>query len=197
MGMRLHELHAAIVHAPLGLVPAAAVAEALAASNPCDRSLARVGRMLLTAAAGSAVFAGVSGLSASQEVRARSHHAKDMMLVHGMINATVTGTLLGLTALRVRRPPSWASAATAALAGLAAAYSGYIGAEMVYGHGVGIKAMPGDADAGVEDSPSLVSAGSPGRFLRDAAKGTAWVFTGAARVASRRRHLDTEALTGA
>ena len=106
MAMRVHEVHAAAAHAPLVILPAAALVD-LAASLSDDRRQARLGRRLWWLGVGAATATGVAGLAASQEIKAEDERIADMMWLHGAANF---GILLGATAIALvrtfRRPAS-------------------------------------------------------------------------------------------
>jgi hypothetical protein len=65
----------------------------------------------------------------------------------------------------------------------AAVYTAWLGGELVYAHGAGVKRM------GAGDSPRLFSAQGPGRLLADAGRGLAWLMTRAGRLAARSEPL--------
>jgi uncharacterized membrane protein len=175
MAMRLHELHAATIHAPLVVIPTAAAVD-LAAAITGNRSYARLGRTLWWVGAGSGLFAGLAGMAASQQVRADDQRTRDMIWLHGIGNFALVLGALGISLWRSARAPTVTQASIGLGASAASLYTAYLGGEMVYGHGVGVKAMPGYTGSGVEDSPPLLSARTPGKFLRDAIAGLVWLF---------------------
>ena len=175
MAMRLHELHAATIHAPLALLPTAAAVD-LAAAISGNRAQARLGRTLWWVGLGSSLFAGLAGLAASQEIRADDQRTNDMIWLHGMGNFALLLGALGIASWRAGHRPSVALATAGLAASAASLYTAYLGGEMVYGRGVGVTAMPGYASVGVEDSPPLLSSRAPGKFLRDAVAGLRWLF---------------------
>ena len=179
MPMHVHEVHAAAVHAPLVLLPAAAAVD-LAAALTGDRRQAALGRRLWWLEVGAAAFAGVAGLAASQEIKADDPDTQDMLWLHGVGN--VAGLLggVGLAVWRSLRGPSVGQALLGLAAGAASFFTAYLGGELVYGHGVGVRAQPALAANGVRRSPRLLSAAAPRAFLRDAAAGVAWLFRRAA-----------------
>lgn len=186
MGMRLHELHASTIHAPLALLPAAATFDLLAALKN-DRSLGRTGLRLWWAGVGGALVAELSGLAASQEVRAYEKKHRDAMLIHGWGNTLVGLGALGLALWRRTRPPTIASAIIGLTACTAALFTAYLGGEMVYSGGLGVKPA-----GGVLDSPDVLSVKAPGRFVKDAGKGLGWAVREGAR--ALRRGPPSEAL---
>src|SRR5262245_26109868 len=89
MKVRLHEMHAALVHAPLALLPVAVILE-VAALVSGNRTTAHIGTMLWQATAASAVLAGLTGLAASQQVKAEDRTSNDMVWVHAAGNVVFT-----------------------------------------------------------------------------------------------------------
>lgn len=173
--MLLHELHPSVVHAPLALLPTAAVAD-LVAVLTWDRGWARSGRQLWAAGALSALFAGTAGLAASQEVRAEQPRARDMVFLHGLGNALVTTTAVGMALWRRGHRPTLLSAGLGLAACTFALYTAALGGKMVYELGVGINPMPADAANGTARGPLLLSREAPAALLRDAFKGLRWVL---------------------
>ncbi|WP_426750271.1 DUF2231 domain-containing protein [Myxococcus sp. Y35] len=173
--MLLHELHPSVVHLPLALLPTAAVADLIVVTTG-DRAWEKVGRRLWVAGAASAVFAGVAGLAASQEVRMDSPRARGMTVLHGMGNALITLGALGLMAWRLARTPT---PVTTALGLGACAFSlctAALGGKMVYEQGVGINTMPEDAPQGTLKGPPLLSPEAPVALVKDAGRGAAWLL---------------------
>lgn len=192
MGMHVHELHAAMVHSPLVLLPAAAAVD-LTASITGDRRQAALGRRLWWLTVGAGTLAGVAGFASSQEVRTEDSKAEDMMWLHGIANTAILLGGVGIALWRSTHRPS----KTQAVLGLGAAalsfYTAYLGGEMVYGNGVGVRAMPRIAPRGVRNSPPVLSREAPGTFLRDAALGVSWLVRRAAQAFSGRRPVDRRA----
>lgn len=174
MGMHLHELHAASIHAPLMTLPAAALVDAAAAISG-DRRQAAFGRKLWWLGVGAGAVAGIAGLAASQEIKAEDARTEDMMWLHGAANVAVLLGATGLALWRTFRRPSLGAAAVGLGACGVAVYTAYLGGEMVYARGVGVRTMPWIAPTGVRQSPPLFSARAPAAFLRDAGKGLAWL----------------------
>jgi uncharacterized membrane protein len=174
MGMRVHEMHAASVHAPLVILPAAALVD-LAAALSGDRRQAALGRKLWWLGVGAGALAGVAGLAASQEIKAEEARSEDMMWLHGAANFAILLGATGLALWRTFRRPSAASAAVGLGACGVATYTAYLGGEMVYGRGVGVRTMPWIAPTGVRHSPPVLSVSAPAAFVRDAVAGFAWL----------------------
>jgi uncharacterized membrane protein len=186
MAMRVHELHAATVHAPLVVLPAAALVD-LAAALSGDRRQAALGRKLWWLGVGAGAVAGVAGMAASQEIKAEDARNEDMMWLHGAANFAILLGATGIALWRSFRRPSIASSAIGLGACGVAVYTAYLGGEMVYGHGVGVRSMPWIAPTGVRESPSLLSASAPAVFLRDAVGGLRWLLRRTLRALSGRQ----------
>jgi uncharacterized membrane protein len=184
MGMRVHELHSAAVHAPLAILPTAAAFD-LAAALSRDRTLQRVGCVLWAVGAGASVFAGLAGLAASQEVRADDPETSDMMWLHGTGNVALTLTSVGMATYRAGRRASVTQAMVGLLACAASGYTAYLGGEMVYERGVGVTPMPEGSGRGVDRSPALLSRQAPATLVRDAMGGLRWLFGRASELLRR------------
>ncbi|ACG71503.1 conserved hypothetical protein [Anaeromyxobacter sp. K] len=190
MPMRTHELHPAIVHAPLALLPAAAIADLVATARPRDRALDAVGRTLWWSAAAGGLAAGLAGMAASQEIEVRGEHARDAMFLHGIGNLGLVVAAFGVAAWRSRNRACLTTALSGLAASAAATYTAYLGGELVYGHGAGIRALGGAAS----EAPALFSAAAPGRLARDAVRGLRWLLSRGARAVTGRERVDRTAL---
>lgn len=190
MAMRTHELHPALVHAPLALLPTAAIVDLIAATRPRGRRLDRTERALWWATAGGALAAGLAGMAASQEIELRSQRARDMMFLHGIGNAGLVVAALGLAAWRSRNRASLTSALAGLVAAGAASYTAYLGGELVYTHGAGVTALGGAA----AEAPALFSRAGAARLGADAVGGLRWLLSRARRAASGRERVDRAAL---
>lgn len=190
MVMRTHELHPSLVHAPLVLLPAAALVDLLAASRPRNRGLERAGRALWWATTWSGLVAGLTGMAASQEVQVDSDHARDVMFVHGLGNLTLVLSALGVSVWRSRHRASATSAAAGLVAAGAATYTAYLGGKLVYDHGAGVIRLGGLA----AEAPALFSRAAPGRLARDAGRGLLWLLRRARRAISGEQRVDRAAL---
>jgi uncharacterized membrane protein len=186
--MRVHELHPMLIHAPLILLPAAVVTD-LAAVVTRRWRWEWAGRVLWGSVVAGGLTAGVAGMAASQEVKAEDARARDMMFLHGLGNVSLVVGALGLAAWRQRRPPSVGSGLVGLAALAVAVYTGYLGGELVYAYGMGVKGSMG-AEELERLSPPLGSREAPGRLLRDAKKGMRWVLGRAAQILSRRQRLE-------
>ncbi len=189
MKMLLHELHPAVIHAPLTLLPTATAADVIAVMSG-SRAWAKVGRRLWVAGTMSALFSGVAGLAASQEVKPDEPRARDMMFLHGLGNTFITLGAIGVTLWRLRRPPTLGQTLIALMANAAAIYTATLGGKMVYELGVGINPMLADNTVGTMKGPPLWSREAPKALLRDGLQGVRWLigrakilFSGAAPLA--------------
>jgi uncharacterized membrane protein len=190
MAMRTHELHPSLVHAPLVLLPATAILDLLAATRPHDRRLDRVARRLWWGTAGGALFVGLAGMAASQEIEVHDERARDMMFLHGIGNFGLVLSAFGVAAWRSRNRATLTSAIAGFLATGASMYTAYLGGELVYGYGAGVRALGGAA----AEAPALFSKQGPGRLARDAARGLAWLLSRGTRAVTGRERVDRRAL---
>jgi peptidoglycan/xylan/chitin deacetylase (PgdA/CDA1 family)/uncharacterized membrane protein len=193
MPMRTHELHPSVVHAPLALLPATALVDLLAAVRPLDRRLDRAGRRLWWITAGGALLVGLTGMAASQEVGPASRRARDVMFLHGIGNFGLVLAAFGVATWRTTHRASMTSAFAGVAASMASMYTAYLGGELVYTHGVGVKSL----DASAVEAPALLSSAAPGRLARDAGRGLAWLLSRGRRAAQGRERLDPGALVSA
>jgi uncharacterized membrane protein len=196
MAMKLHELHPTMIHAPLVLLPAAAAVD-MVASQTCRPSTERLGAKLWWWGTGAGLLAGLAGMAASQEVKGGDPEVDDAMYLHGIGNLGLVLTAAGMAIFRSRSRPSVTSATLGLAACGAAIYTAYLGGELVYGSGVGVKAMSEKAKAGVQPGvPNLFSADAPLRLLGDAVKGLAWLLGRTVELIRGEKPLEKRALTG-
>ena len=162
MAVRLQEVHPAIVHYPLALLPVAVGADLLGRATGSE-ALASVGRTLMPVAAASAIVSAVTGLVAQEEVQADGE-AADLLVTHRSLNLGLVTLSTALAVHRVRQKESPGAGYFAlALAGLGAmAYSAYLGGKMVYEHGLGVKPADGLRD----DPPPELSASNARQIAR-------------------------------
>lgn len=191
METRVHELHPTLIHAPLALLPSTVIVD-LAATFSQDRRLDRAGRSLWWGVAASGLLAGLAGMAASQEVKT-DKHSKDMMFLHGLGNVVIVLGAFGVAAWRASHRPSMFSSFLGLGAFAFAAYTGWLGGEMVYAHGVGVKEMSLKDEELDQLSPRLISREAPRRLLRDAVTGLGWLLGRARGVFSGRDQLDPSA----
>jgi uncharacterized membrane protein len=197
MAMKLHELHPTMIHAPLVLLPAAAAVDLVAAQSG-RRSTACLGAKLWWWGSGAGLLAGLAGMAASQEVKGGDPEVDDAMYLHGIGNLGLVIAAAGMAIFRSNRRPSITSATIGLAACGAAIYTAYLGGELVYGSGVGVKAMSEKAKSGVQPGvPDLLSAEAPLRLLADAAKGLAWLLGRTVELIRGEKPLEKGALAGA
>lgn len=178
MSMRLQEIHPALVHFPIALLPTSLAADALGRLTGSD-ALLEIGRRTMPLAAGSAVVAGIFGLVAQQTVEL-DDDTTDMLITHRNINLGAIALTIAMASKRLRRKRPGLGYLAAGLAGLGAVtYSAYLGGHMVYEHGVGVSRAGGLNEAA---APKLLpeTAGRATRLtamhVRDGAAVTAQEF---------------------
>jgi uncharacterized membrane protein len=145
MAMRLQELHPAVVHFPITLLPLSLGADALGRLTR-SRSLLEIGRMTMPLAAAGAAVAGIFGLIA-QEVVQTDDEGAEMLATHRTLNLGLIAMTAAMAVKRFgQKKPDDAYLAVGA-AGLAAMfYSAYLGGQMVYDLGVGVRRSGGLRD---------------------------------------------------
>ena len=188
MEMRVHELHPTLIHAPLALLPSTVVID-LTAALTGNRDLDKAARTLWWTTAASGLLAGLAGMAASQEVKA-DRHARDMMLLHGLGNVSLVVGAFGIAAWRASHRSSWVTSLLGLSAFGLASYTGWLGGEMVYAHGVGVKELTMKDEELDQLSPRLLSRQAPLRLLSDAVKGFGWLLGRARRSLAGRERLD-------
>lgn len=136
--MRIQELHPALVHFPITLLPSAVAIDALGRATG-NETLLETGRRGMAAAAVGAAVAGVAGLIA-QEASRFDREGRELLVTHRTLNLGLLG-LTGLLAVRRARRdrPSIGYLLAGAAAVGVMTYSAYLGGHMVYEHGVGVK----------------------------------------------------------
>lgn len=142
MPMRLPEVHPAVVHFPIALLPASIAADAIGVARR-DRELLAFGKWAIVAAAASAAVAGVFGLIAQEEVNVEGD-ARDVLVTHRTLNVAALGVMTALAVARVatRRPKLGYLLAGLGAIG-AVTYSAYLGGKLVYLHGAGVEKAGG------------------------------------------------------
>lgn len=145
MALRLHELHPILAHFPLVLMPLS-VASDVVGSVTDNPFMLGVGRVAMQAAVTSMALTAASGTIAQEGVKASREPgvAQDFLTTHRNMNIVVFGATAALTVMRTRQNrPNGLYFTLAAGAGLALAYTAYLGGEMVYKYGVGVEAARG------------------------------------------------------
>lgn len=142
MAVRLHEVHPAIVHFPIALLPVALGADLVGRLTGSD-ALRETGRKLMPIAAASAALSAATGLVAQEEVEAEGR-AHDVLVTHRNINLSMVAVSAAMALWRWRKREPSPSYLALGLAGLGAvSYSAYLGSKMVYEYGVGVDAAHG------------------------------------------------------
>jgi uncharacterized membrane protein len=142
MSMRLQEVHPSLVHYPLALLPTSLTADLLGRVTGSS-ALLELGRQTMPLAAASGALAGVFGLVAQEAVRTEGR-TTDLLITHRNLNLAVVTALTALAAKRARaKKPGWGYLAVGFAALATAAYSAYLGGNMVYQHGVGVSPAGG------------------------------------------------------
>lgn len=152
MAMRLQELHPALVHFPIALLPTTLAVDALgrATGNP---TLKEMGKWGMALSAGSAVISGVAGLLA-QESSNFDDETREILVTHRNLNLGLVALTSWMAAERRKRRRPGVGYLLAGLAGVATmSYSAYLGGHMVYEHGVGVKKAGGVREG---DAPHLL-----------------------------------------
>lgn len=142
MAMRLHEVHPALVHFPLALLPLSIGADLLGRITG-NEALSDIGRRTMPIAAASGLVAGVAGLMAQSEVNVEGK-ALETLQTHRTLNIGLVGVAAAMAAYRARAKKPGLGYLLAGLAGLAVLdYSAYLGGSLVYHEGVGVEAADG------------------------------------------------------
>lgn len=179
MAMHLQELHPSSVHYPIALLPLSIAADAIGVITD-NRALLEVGRVTMPIAAVSAAVAGVLGLIA-QEVVDTDDEGMEMLITHRTLNLGLLGAAAAMAVHRVGRKRPGPGYLVAGAAGIGAMiYSAYLGGQMVYDRGVGVRKAGGLRE----------KAAPPVRHVREA------TVQSARHVASGARHLAEETLAG-
>ena len=163
MAIHLQEMHPALVHLPIALLPLAVGAD-MAGSVTGSDSVLSFGQKAICIAAAGAVASAVTGLIAGEEVNVKGA-SQDMLITHRNLNfiATVVATGMAIWRVNHRKP-------TAAYLGIGAAgvgilaYTVYLGSKLVYDVGLGVQPAHGVYRS---DAPTLRS-GQVGAFVKSA-----------------------------
>ncbi|MXQ13502.1 DUF2231 domain-containing protein [Microvirga makkahensis] len=179
MPMCVQEVHPAIAHFPVALLPTAVAADLIGRLTD-NNALMEVGRQLMPVAAASVAATGIAGFAAQEAVRTRdvSH---DLLVTHRTLNIGLLALSVGLAAVRARSRRPSAGYLLAGLAGAAlVTYSGYLGGRMVYAHGVGVDPADGVEHERAPEMPrngfrraARTAADNVGQALRHTAHDTA------------------------
>jgi uncharacterized membrane protein len=152
MAMRLQEIHPALVHYPIALLPTTLAVDALGRATG-DPTLLEMGRRGIALTAGSAAVSALAGLLAQESSRFDGE-THDLLVTHRNLNLGLIGLTGWMAARRARRRRPSVGYLLVGLAGMAVmGYSAYLGGHMVYEHGVGIKEAGGLRE---EEAPKLL-----------------------------------------
>ncbi len=168
MAVRLHEVHPALVHFPIALLPLTVAADA-AGSITRDHRLSWLGRWGMVASAASAAIAGIAGLIAQEEVSVDGP-SMDTLITHRNLNLAVVALTSALAVRRLgqrRAGAAYLVTAGAALGGLL--YRGYLGGKVVYEYGVGVQPAPGPRGGVYQGGGPALTPQNAQRVLRSAA----------------------------
>jgi len=164
MTIRLQEIHPALVHFPIALLPLAVGADSVGMMTG-SRSALSFGQKAVCVAAIGAVAAAVTGLIAGEEVNVKGA-SQDMLMTHRNLNFVATLVAAGLALWRVSRPRPNAAYLGVGAAGVGVlAYTAYLGGKLVYDVGVGVEPADGVYRP---DAPALKT-GQIGPFFKTAA----------------------------
>lgn len=164
MAIRLEQVHPAVVHVPIAMLPLAVGADLLGAVTD-SRSLSAFGRGAIATAAVGAVAAAATGLIAGEEVNVEGP-SRDTLMTHRNLNAAATVIASCMAVWRSGNDRPGTGYFAAGLAGIGVlAYTAYLGGKLVYEAGVAVAPAEGVYRP---DAPTL-QAGQVGEFLRDAA----------------------------
>lgn len=146
--MRIQEIHPALVHFPIALLPTSLGADALGRATG-NRTLMEFGRMTMPLAAASALISGLFGLVAQEAVDVEGE-AEEMLITHRNLNLGLIALAAVMATRRQRRSkPSIGYLLAGAAGSMVMSYSAYLGGHMVYELGVGVREagglLPGEA----------------------------------------------------
>ena len=142
MAIRLEQMHPALVHLPIALLPLAVGADLLGVLSG-SRSLLAFGRGAITATAVGAAASAVTGLIAGEEVNVEGA-SRDRLMTHRNLNAVVTMVASGMAVWRARYEAPTAGYFGAGIIGMAVlTYTAYLGGKLVYDAGVGVEPAHG------------------------------------------------------
>jgi uncharacterized membrane protein len=164
MAIRLQEMHPALVHFPVALLPLAVAADAVG-SLTGNQSAFSFGQVAICIAAIGAIGAAVTGLVAGEEVNVKGR-SQDMLITHRNLNFIATVVATGMAIWRINEGKPSAGYFVAGAAGICIlAYTAYLGGKLVYSVGVGVDPAHGVYRA---DAPALKS-GQIVSFIKTAA----------------------------
>lgn len=142
MVVRLEQLHPALVHVPIALVPLSIGADVLGGATDSGPLLS-FGRTAICIAAAGAAASVATGLIAGEEVNVKGP-SMDMLMTHRNLNVIATVVAAGMAAWRgSHREPTLGYLATGMVGVGVVAYTAYLGGKLVYETGVGVEPAHG------------------------------------------------------
>ena len=163
MAIQLQEMHPAMVHLPIALLPLAVGADVIGSMTD-NESLLSFGQKAIGVAAVGAVASAVTGLIAGEEVNVEGA-SEDMLITHRNLNFIATLVASGMALWRFNhKKPNAAYLGVGAVGVGVLAYTAYLGGKLVYNVGVGVEPAKGVYR---KDAPALKS-GQIGSFAKTA-----------------------------
>lgn len=162
MAMKIHELHPALVHFPIALMPVSLIADLLGRLTGNERLL-DLGRTTMPLTAASNALAGAAGLIAQETVQG-SDEASSMLVTHRTLNtaALLITSLMAIRRVSQKRPGiAYLGLGFGTLAMVT--YGAYLGSKMVYARGMGVEKADG-LRPGAAPEISLKNAGEVGKI---------------------------------
>lgn len=137
MAMRLSEMHPALVHFPLTLLPVAVGTDTIGAITR-NRRLYEVGRWSIVGAAVATAVAGLFGLIAQEAIDV-DDDGRNILKTHRSLNLGLFGALTAMSLIRTRQREPRIGYLIAGLGAFTVAiFSAYLGGRLVYDHGAGV-----------------------------------------------------------
>jgi uncharacterized membrane protein len=153
MAIQLQEMHPALVHFPIALLPLAVAADAVGTLTENSAAFS-FGQKAICIAALGAVAAAVTGLVAGEEVNVKGP-SRDMLMTHRNLNFIATVLVTGMALWRLKHAKPSAAYLGVGAAGVGViAYTAYLGGKLVYDVGVAVKPAHGIYRS---DAPALKS----------------------------------------
>jgi uncharacterized membrane protein len=163
MAIGLQEMHPALVHFPIALLPLAVGADAIGSLTGIQSAFSFGQKAVCVAAVGAAAAA-VTGLIAGEEVNVEGP-SQDALMTHRNMNFIATVAAIGMALWRVKhRKPNAAYLGIGAAGVGILAYTAYLGGKLVYQVGVGVEPAHGVYRP---DAPALRT-GEIGQFIEAA-----------------------------
>ena len=160
MAVRAQDVHPAVVHFPIALLPLAIGADLLGRLTR-RRSLGETGRHLMPVAALTAAVSALTGLMAQTGVDVEDRPRRTLAR-HRNMNVALAGLTTAMAAWRWRRRVPTPAYLALGLAGIGMlSYSSYLGATMVYRYGMGVDPAPGIATRVAPPAAPVASRSEP------------------------------------